>query len=129
MTQLISLVTLVVPDYDQAIIFYVGMLGFELVEDSDLGGGKRWVRVAPKGGGTALLLAKATNPEQQAAIGRQTGGRVSFFLQTDDFANDHAGYCAKGVEFVEEPRHEAYGIVAVFVDPFGNKWDLVELQG
>ena len=129
MSRFISLVTLVVPDYDDAIGFYVGKLGFDLLEDTDLGDGKRWVRVAPKGGGTALLLARATKPEQEAAIGRQTGGRVGFFLQTDDFARDHADYCAKNVEFLEEPRREAYGIVVVFTDPFGNKWDLVELRG
>ncbi len=129
MSAVISLVTLVVPDYDKAISYYVGALGFALVEDSDLGGGKRWVRVAPKAGGTALLLAKAASPEQQAAIGNQTGGRVGFFLQTDDFARDHAAFCAKGVRFLEEPRTEPYGIVAVFADPFGNRWDLVELRG
>jgi len=129
MTQSISLVTLVVPDYDQAIIFYVGLLGFELVEDSNLGNGKRWVRVAPKGGGSALLLARAANPEQEAAIGNQAGGRVGFFLETDDFARDHAAFSAKGVDFLEEPRTEPYGVVAVFADPFGNRWDLVELRG
>jgi len=129
MSSFISLVALVVPDYDDAIAFYVGKLGFDLLEDTDLGGGKRWVRVAPKGGGTALLLARATKPEQEAAIGRQTGDRVGFFLQTDDFDRDHAAFCAKSVEFFEEPRTESYGIVAVFVDPFGNKWDLVELRG
>ena len=129
MSSFISLVALVVPDYEAAIAFYVGKLGFDLLEDTDLGGGKRWVRVAPKGIGTALLLARATTPEQEAAIGRQTGGRVSFFLQTDDFARDHAEFCAKAVEFLEEPRTEPYGIVAVFVDPFGNRWDLVELRG
>ncbi len=129
MSAVLSLVTLVVPDYDEAIAFYVGKLGFDLLEDTDLGGGKRWVRVSAKGGGTALLLAKATNPEQEAAIGRQAGGRVGFFLETDDFNRDHADYSAKGVEFLEEPRHEPYGVVAVFVDSFGNRWDLVELRG
>jgi catechol 2,3-dioxygenase-like lactoylglutathione lyase family enzyme len=129
MSSLISLVTLIVPDYDAAIEFYVGKLGFKLIEETDLGDNKRWVRVAPKGGETALLLARAVTPEQKAAIGNQTGGRVGFFLQTDDFARDQARFRAKGVEFLEEPRHEAYGIVAVFIDPFGNKWDLVQLWG
>ena len=122
----LTAITLVVPDYDAAIGFYVDSLGFSLVEDTDLGGGKRWVRVAPQGAQTTLLLAKATNPEQQAAIGHQTGGRVGFFLETDDFARDHASMIAKGVFFREEPRHEAYGIVVVFEDPFGNAWDLIE---
>jgi catechol 2,3-dioxygenase-like lactoylglutathione lyase family enzyme len=126
MTARLAAVTLVVPDYDAAIEFYVGKLGFELLEDTDLGGGKRWVRVVPKGAETALLLAKAANPDQQAAIGNQTGGRVGFFLQTDDFERDHAAFCAKGVHFRETPRHELYGIVAVFEDPFGNAWDLIE---
>ena len=126
MSGFISLVTLVVPDYDEAIDFYVGKLGFDLLEDTDLGSGKRWVRVAPKGAVTALLLARAVTPEQQAAIGNQTGGRVGFFLETDDFARDYDAFCAKAVDFLEAPRREAYGIVSVFTDPFGNRWDLVE---
>lgn len=124
--QTLSAVTLLVPDYDAAIAFYVSILGFDLVEDTQLGEGKRWVLVSPSGGGTRLLLAKADGPEQQAAIGSQTGGRVSFFLQTDDFARDHAALSEAGVEFLESPRHEPYGSVAVFRDPFGNKWDLIE---
>ena len=126
MSAAISLVTLVVPDYDEGIAFYVGKLGFDLLEDTDLGGGKRWVRVAPKGAETALLLAKAATPDQQAAIGNQTGGRVGFFLKTDDFAGFYEQMLGKGVDFREEPRREPYGIVAVFADPFGNTWDLIE---
>mgnify|MGYP001792030656 FL=1 len=126
MTQLIANITLVVSDYDEAIAFYVDALGFELLEDTQLSDMKRWVRVAPPGAETALLLAKADGPEQAAAIGNQTGGRVGFFLHTDDFARDHAAMLSKGVKFREEPRHESYGTVAVFEDPFGNLWDLIE---
>ena len=99
------------------------------MEDTPLGGGKRFVRVAPNSapaGGTALLLARADGAAQQAAIGNQTGGRVGFFLETGDFARDHAAFVAAGVRFLEEPRHEVYGTVAVFADPFGNRWDLIE---
>ena len=126
MTQLIANITLVVSDYDEAIAFYVDALGFELLEDTQLSDMKRWVRVAPPGAETALLLAKADGPEQAAAIGNQTGGRVGFFLHTDDFARDHAAMLSKGVKFREEPRHESYGTVAVFEDPLGNLWDLIE---
>ena len=122
----LSAITLVVPDYDAAIDFYVGTLGFELREDTKLSGTKRWVRVAPPGAETSLLLAKADGPKQDAAIGNQTGGRVGFFLETDDFARDHAAMLSKGVTFKEAPRREAYGTVAVFADPFGNLWDLIE---
>ena len=114
------------PDYDAGIAFYVDQLGFDLLEDTKLNETKRWVRVAPKGAATALLLAKADGTAQDAAIGQQTGGRVSFFLYTDDFARDYAAMQAKGVTFKEEPRHEAYGSVVVFQDPFGNLWDLIE---
>lgn len=122
----LAAVTLVVPDYDQAIAFYAGALGFDLVEDSDLGDGKRWVLVAPPGGQTRLLLAQAASPGQRARIGDQTGGRVAFFLATDDFARDHAAMLASGVRFLEAPRREPYGTVAVFQDPWGNRWDLIE---
>jgi catechol 2,3-dioxygenase-like lactoylglutathione lyase family enzyme len=123
----LSAVSLLVPDYDAAIAFYVNQLGFELVEDTELGGGKRWVRVCPPGSmGACLLLAKAIGPEQVAQIGQQAGGRVFLFFQTDDFARDHARMIAAGVTFREKPRHEAYGIVAVFEDPFGNQFDLIE---
>ncbi|MFA3917919.1 VOC family protein [Ruegeria hyattellae] len=129
MTQQLFATTLVVPDYDAAIAFYVGRLGFILDQDVDLGGGKRWVRVTPPGGSAgSLLLARAVGPEQEAAIGNQTGGRVGFFLRTDDFARDHAAMTGAGVQFEEEPRHEPYGIVAVWRDPFGNRWDLIQFK-
>ena len=124
-TETFAMTTLVVPDYDAGIEFYASKLGFTLVEDIDLGGGKRWVVVEAPGGGR-LLLARATNEAQTAAIGNQTGGRVSFFLHTSDFAETHARFIAAGVDFLEEPRHEPYAMVAVFADPFGNKWDLIE---
>jgi len=120
-----AMTTLVVADYDAGVDFYVGTLGFTLVEDSELGSGKRWVVVEAPGGGR-LLLAKAASDSQTAAIGNQTGGRVSFFLHTSSFAETYARFCAGGVEFLEEPRHEPYATVAVFADPFGNKWDLIE---
>jgi catechol 2,3-dioxygenase-like lactoylglutathione lyase family enzyme len=124
MTSRISAVALVVPDYDLAIGFYVGQLGFRLVEDVDQGH-KRWVTVEPPGGGVRLLLARAEGVEQAAAIGNQAGGRVFLFLQTDDFPRDHAAMLAAGVTFEEEPRHEPYALVAVWRDPFGNRWDLI----
>ncbi|MFY8031605.1 MAG: VOC family protein [Devosia sp.] len=123
----IATVTLVVDDYDAAIGFYRDKLGFDLVADTPLGGGKRWVVVAPKGGkGAKLLLAQADGPTQAAHVGNQTGGRVGFFLETDDFARDHAAFTAAGVVFREAPRHEPYGSVAVFEDLYGNTWDLIE---
>lgn len=127
MTQTIATFTLVVRDYDEAIRWYVDVLGFVLLEDSELGGGKRWVRVAPPGAaGSGLLLARAATPEQAAAIGRQAGGRVFGFLQTDDFRRDHAAMLARGVHFREAPREEAYAMVAVFEDLYGNPWDLLQ---
>ena len=129
MTQFISLVALVIPDYDAALDFYVGTLGFTLLEDTPLTTTKRWVRVAPPGSQeTALLLAKASTEAQSAVIGQQTGGRVFLFLNTDDFDHDYQALQKKGVTFLENPRQEAYGQVAVFQDPFGNKWDLIELK-
>jgi len=122
----LSAVSLLVRDYDEAIAFYVGTLGFDLSEDTDMGGGKRWVRVTPKGGQTSLVLARATTPEQVAAIGAQAGGRVWLFLETDDLRRDHAVWSAAGVVFREAPRHEAYGKVVVFEDLYGNAWDLIE---
>jgi catechol 2,3-dioxygenase-like lactoylglutathione lyase family enzyme len=119
-------VTLIVPDYDEAIAHYTGELGFALVEDTALGDGKRWVRVAPPGSATSLVLARAVTDEQRAAIGRQGAGRVWLFLHTDDFARDHAAMRARGARFVEAPRHEPYGTVAVLEDRYGNRWDLVE---
>ncbi|MFI2673384.1 VOC family protein [Streptomyces albidoflavus] len=122
----LGLITLVVLDYDQALAFYRDQLGFALAEDTDLGAGKRWVVVVPPGGGGAgLLLAKAVTPKQAARAGDQTGGRVGFFLYTDDFAREHARLLAAGVPFEEAPRCEPYGTVAVFRDPYGNRWDLI----
>ncbi|MFE2883802.1 VOC family protein [Streptomyces sp. NPDC059272] len=125
----IALVTLVVDDYDEAIRFYVDALGFRLAEDEARGDGGRWVVVVPPNadeGGTGLLLARAKGDAQSARVGDQTGGRVGFFLYTDDFARDHARMLAAGVTFLEEPRHEPYGSVAVFQDLYGNRWDLLQ---
>jgi catechol 2,3-dioxygenase-like lactoylglutathione lyase family enzyme len=124
--QQITAVALVVKDYDEAIAYFTGCLGFTLAEDTPLGGGKRWVVVGPPGGGTALLLARAATPEQSARVGDQTGGRVFLFLRTDDFWRDYRAMQSRGVHFAEEPREEAYGTVAVFLDLYGNRWDLVE---
>ncbi len=125
--QFISTVTLVIDDYDEAIRFYTGSLGFELIEGTQLDDKKRWVLVAPRGSNECrLLLAVATDEAQKAAIGNQTGGRVFLFLRTDDFDRDYQKYVRNGVRFEEAPRTEAYGKVAVFSDPFGNKWDLIE---
>ena len=127
MSQRLAHVMLVVRDYDEAIAFYCSRLGFDLVEDTDQPEqDKRWVVVAPPGGGTSLVLGRASNERQQAAIGNQTGGRVFLFLQTDDFARDHALYLERGVTFVREPIVAGYGTVAVFEDLYGNLWDLVE---
>ncbi|HEY0452935.1 VOC family protein [Actinophytocola sp.] len=123
----LGLVALVVRDYDEAIAFYVDALGFELRENTGLGDGKRWVVVAPPGSReTGLLLARAEGPEQEARVGDQTGGRVGLFLNTDDFARDHERMLAAGVRFAEPPRREPYGMVAVFLDLYGNRWDLIE---
>jgi catechol 2,3-dioxygenase-like lactoylglutathione lyase family enzyme len=122
----IATIALVVADYDEAIAFYCGKLGFQLVADTPLGEDKRWVIVAPPGGGARLLLAKASGERQRAAVGNQTGGRVGFFLETDDFDRDFGAFTAAGVRFLEPPRHEAYGSVAVFEDLYGNRWDLIE---
>lgn len=126
MTQSLALSTLVVRDYDEAIAFYVGKLGFILTRDDDMGGGKRWVVVTPPGSQGGLLLAKAAGDVQAARIGDQTGGRVGFFLHTDDFDGDHARMSAAGVTFLEAPRREAYATVAVFEDLYGNRWDLLQ---
>ncbi|MGL4488555.1 MAG: VOC family protein [Rhizobiaceae bacterium] len=124
---MISLVSLVVRNYDVAINFFVDKIGFELVEDKVIVPGKRWVVVRPKGGqGTGLLLAEAKNAEELSSVGNQTGGRVFLFLETDDFERDHKRFVAHGVRFKEEPRHEVYGSVAVFEDVCGNLWDLIE---
>ncbi len=121
--------TIVVPDYDAALEFYVAKLGFELRQDIALGDGKRWVLIAPDADAqTNILLAKAVGDAQHAAIGHQFGGRVGLFLHTDDFARDHSAMLAAGVTFDEEPRYEPYGTVAVWRDPFGNTWDLLQLK-
>lgn len=122
----LATVTLIVRQYAEATEFYRDRLGFTLVEDTDLGDGKRWVIVAPPGGtGARLLLAKAEGPAQEAAIGNQGGGRVVFFLETDAFESTYRRMLNNGVEFLETPRHESYGSVVVFADLYGNKWDLI----
>ncbi len=133
MKRRIAFFTLIVDDYDRAIAYYTQTLGFELREDSprDAAPGnprKRWVVVAPHGAETGVLLAQAANDAQRARIGDQTGGRVGFFLYTDDFHRDYAAMRAKGVRFLEQPREEEYGIVVVFEDLYGNRWDLLELR-
>lgn len=127
MKQEIFGIALVVADYDEAIAWYTEKLDFELLEDTPLGGGKRWVRVAPRGAEHFhLLLAKASGEEQQSRIGNQTGGRVFLFLHTDDVLRDFEVWSARGVNFLEKPRQEAYGKVVVFADLYGNKWDLIQ---
>jgi catechol 2,3-dioxygenase-like lactoylglutathione lyase family enzyme len=128
MKQTIGQVALVVRDYDEAIDFYVGRLGFTLIEDTDIPEqNKRWVVVAPPGsGGARLLLARAVGEEQSSRIGNQTGGRVFLFLYTDDFWRDFHNYQARGIVFVRDPKEESYGTVAVFKDLYGNLWDLVQ---
>ena len=120
----IATFTLIVDEYDRGIAYFRDVLGLTLAEDTALESGKRWV-VMTGAGGARMLLAQADGEAQRAAIGNQTGGRVGFFMHTDDFAADHARLLAAGVSFLEEPRHESYGSVAVFVDAFGNKWDLI----
>lgn len=128
MTQHLHAVTLLVPDYDEGLAFYVGKLGFALISDITLSDTKRWVLIAPNAAcKTHLLLAKADGPDQQAAIGEQTGGRVGFFLHTDQFDTDYARMDAAGVTFDEAPRTETYGKVVVWRDPWGNRWDLMQL--
>ena len=123
----LSAVTFLVRDYDEAIIWFTSALGFSLVEDTALGDGKRWVLVGPDiGPGPKLLLAKAEGGAQIAAIGKAAGGRVAFFLNTDDFKREHERMISAGVKFKELPRHETYGTVAVFEDLYGNGWDLIE---
>lgn len=128
MKQAIGLVSLVIREYDDAIAFYVGVLGFTLLEDSFVPQqNKRWVVVAPPGSSESrLLLARASSAEQEARVGNQTGGRVALFLYTDDFDRDYQNYKARGVRFVREPRNESYGMVAVFQDLYGNLWDLLQ---
>ena len=127
MSQSIAQLTIVVRDYDEALAFYVGVLGFALIEDTPMPAQqKRWVVVAPAGSAVRLLLARAVGDEQAACIGKQAGGRVFLFLHTDDFWRDFHAYRAKGVEFVSAPREETYGTVAVFKDLYGNLWDLLQ---
>jgi catechol 2,3-dioxygenase-like lactoylglutathione lyase family enzyme len=128
MKQSIGLVSLVVPEYEPALAFYVGVLGFQLIEDSPVPEqAKRWVVVAPPGAKESrLLLARASSQEQRSRIGNQTGGRVFLFLYTDDLTRDYNAFKAKGVTFVREPARHPYGTVAVFKDPWGNLWDLVQ---
>lgn len=129
MTQTLGYIALVVREYDETIAFYTTKLRFQLIEDTDLGNGKRWVRVRPQGStGTDLLLARAVNPEQASRIGNQTGGRVFLFLHTDDFWRDYREFMAGGVKFCRQPCEESYGTVAVFEDLYGNKWDLLQLK-
>ena len=120
------MVSLVVPDYDEAISYYTQKLDFELVEDTDLGDGKRWVVVAPQGSATRLLLARAKNAREEHAIGNQTGGRVFSFLHTSDLMQVYRRWQSRGVKFEETPREEVYGLVVVFSDIYGNKWDLIQ---
>jgi len=127
MPQHLSLVAIVVDEYDTAIDYHVGTLGFGLREDAVQSPTKRWVVVAPRGAATGLLLARAADERQQQAIGNQSGGRVFLFLETDDLTRDFMTYRERGVRFVEEPRHEPYGVVVVFEDLYGNRWDMIEL--
>jgi len=128
MQQKIGYITYLVRDYAEAIEFFTRKLRFELVEDTDFGGGRRWVLVAPQGSQeTCLLLSRASSPEQERLVGNQAAGRVFLFLHTDDFWRDYREMKVTGVDFREEPRIESYGTVAVFEDLYGNKWDLIEL--
>ncbi len=122
----LSAVTFLVRDYDEAIAWFESVLGFSLIEDSNMGNGKRWVLVAPHANDVRLLLAQAVGQAQIEATGKAAGGRVAFFLNTENFVQDHARMIAAGVEFKEPPRHEPYGTVAVFADLYGNLWDLIE---
>jgi len=126
MTQTLAQVTLVVREYDEAIAFFTHQLGFDLLEDSTLSDGKRWVVVGPHGSpNLRLLLARASTPDEIRSIGNQTGGRVFLFLHTDNFWNDYRNMQSRGVNFLETPREESYGTVAIFEDLYGNKWDFL----
>ena len=126
----LGMITVVVDDYDSAIDYYTTALGFTLIEDTKMSDVKRWVVVAPdENQGASLLLAQAASPEQKAAVGNQTGGRVMFFLYTDNFDRDYAHMAKHNVAFTEEPRHEEFGKVVVFADKYGNKWDFIERKG
>jgi catechol 2,3-dioxygenase-like lactoylglutathione lyase family enzyme len=130
MIRSLSAITLLVPSYDEGLAFFVGALGFAVQEDVSLGAEKRWVVVSPTGGaGAAIVLAAPGDERQRERIGDQTGGRVGYFLLTDDFQKDYAAMRAHGVTFIETPRNERYGTVVVFVDPWGGKWDLLQPAG
>ena len=122
----LGMIAIVIDDYDTAISHYVGDLGFTLIEDKEMTPEKRWVVVAPGKDGAKILLAKAANDQQKAAIGNSTGGRVGFFMYTTNFNKTYETYSSRGIEFIETPRQEAYGQVVVFKDKYGNKWDLIE---
>jgi len=127
MLQSVAAVTVLVPSYDDGLRFFRDVLGFAVLEDSPLGGKKRWVVVAPsRGAGSALVLAVPSDERQSARLGDQTGGRVGFFVHTTDFRRDYETMRSRGVRFLETPRTEAYGLVAVFLDPWGGKWDLLQ---
>ena len=126
MATTLGMIAIVIPDYDEAVTHYVEDLGFSLVEDTELSPEKRWVVIAPSESGVRILLAKASNSEQRAAIGNSTGGRVGFFLYTDDFDATYRQYLDRGIEFTQTPRSESFGQVVVFKDKYGNKWDLIE---
>ncbi|HKN26707.1 MAG TPA: VOC family protein [Roseiarcus sp.] len=130
MIKSLSAISLLVPDYDEGLAFFNGSLGFAVEEDAPLGAEKRWIVVAPPGNaGAKIVLAVPSDERQRARIGDQTGGRVGYFLLTDDFQKDYAALRARGVKFLEAPRHEPYGTVAAFVDPWGGKWDLLQPIG
>ena len=127
MKQKIGYISLIVPNYDEARDYYTETLNFDLLEDTDMGDGKRWLLIAPKGStGTAIILAEAKTNKEKRIVGNQGAGRVWLFLHTDDFYRDYDNYRNGGVQFLEEPRTEPYGTVAVFIDTFGNKWDLLQ---
>lgn len=126
MATTLGMIAIVIPDYDDAISHYVNDLGFTLIEDTELSPEKRWVVIAPSTNGAQILLAKASNEEQVSAIGNSTGGRVGYFLYTDNFKETYDTYLAREVEFTETPRDEVFGQVVVFKDKYGNKWDLIE---
>ena len=126
MATTLGMIAIVIDEYDDAIDHYVNDLGFTLIEDTELSPEKRWVVIAPSSAGAQILLAKASNAQQQAAIGNSTGGRVGFFLYTDNFSETYEQYLAKGIDFTETPRNESFGQVAVFKDKYSNKWDLIE---
>lgn len=126
MATTLGMIAIVVDDYDSAIAHYTNDLGFTLIEDKALSPEKRWVVIAPSSSGARILLAKAANGQQEAAIGNSTGGRVGFFLYTDNFTETYQNYLERGIEFIEQPRNESFGQVVVFRDKYGNKWDLIE---